>query len=667
MTTAADFTNSLGMRFVNIDAGTFSMGNNSALPEHLVRLPNRTHGDFDERPVHTVTISSPYSLGVTPVTNAQYEVFDPAHRELRGKLGFSREDDEAVVFVSWNEATAFCEWLSERENLPYRLPTEAEWEYAARAGTIGPFWTGDDLPAEFHLNQNVSWLPDPERSKPERDIVPLYVGQTPANPWGLYDIHGLVEEWCRDWYGPYEECDQTDPIGPADGCFRVTRGGSHSTETYYLRSANRMGTVPDDRTWLIGFRVAIGPVPASAPSAPPPVPLNRRNISQITLPRRSEPNAQNPYFCGPRVFVRVKPEADGPIFAHHNHVPSIVECPNGDILAAWYTCREESGREVATVAARLRRNPETNAYADQWDRPSIFWDAPDRNDHTTALWNDGNGTIWHFSGISAAATWGNLALLLRKSTDNGATWSRARFIVPEHGIRHMPITTVFRAQDGTIVLPCDAVSSGKGGTALWMSRDDGETWHDAGGTIAGIHAAVAQLGDGRLLAFGRGDEIDGMMPMSTSNDMGATWTYAPSVFPPVHTGQRPLLFKLKTGELFFAAFSNDPEDDTDPSKPKDWMHVTDRSGVRRPVRGLYCALSLDDGKTWEFARPVSDDGPEHMIETMDGAFRPMSRSQSEPAGYICGFQGADGLVHLASSRNHYVFNRAWLRQRPPAL
>jgi hypothetical protein len=97
------------------------------------------------------------------------------------------------------------------------------------------------------------------------------------------------------------------------------------------------------------------------------------------------------------------------------------------------------------------------------------------------------------------------------------------------------------------------------------------------------------------------------------------------------------------------------------------MHVTDRSDARRPVRGLYCALSLDDGKTWEYARPISDDGPEHMIETMDGAFRPMSRSQSEPAGYICGFQGADGLIHLASSRNHYVFNRAWLRQRPPAL
>ena len=382
MTTAHDFTNSLGMRFVRIDAGTFSMGNNSPLPEHLVRLPNRAYGDFDERPVHTVTISSPFSLSITPVTNAQYEAFDPAHRKLRGKLGFSREDDEAVVFVSWDEATAFCEWLSERDNLPYRLPTEAEWEYAARAGTNTPFWTGDDLPVEYHLNQNVSWLPDPDRTKPERDVVPLHVGRTPANPWGLHDIHGLVEEWCRDWYGPYEAADQTDPIGPVDGDFRVTRGGSHSTETYYLRSANRMGTVPEERTWLIGFRVVAGPAPSTRHSAPPPVPLHRRNLSLITVARQKDCATEKPFFTGPKVFMRVRPEADGPIFAHHNHVPSIVECPNGDLLAAWYTCREESGREVATVAARLRRVSETNALAEQWDRPSIFWDAPDPVSYT---------------------------------------------------------------------------------------------------------------------------------------------------------------------------------------------------------------------------------------------------------------------------------------------
>jgi formylglycine-generating enzyme required for sulfatase activity len=660
-------TNSIGMEFVRIESGTFSMGHDKALPDELVRLSSRACGDFDERPVHDVAISDAFYLGATPVTNAQYELFDPSHRSLRGKLGFSCEDDEAVVFVSWHDATAYCEWLSEKEGVIHRLPTEAEWEYACRAGTDSPYSSGDSLPQECHLNQNISWWPDEEHGDAGRDIVPLHVGRTPENPFGLRDMHGLVEEWCRDWYGPYEGSPQTDPVGPVLGDFRVSRGGSHSTESYFLRSANRMGTLPDDRNWLIGFRVAIGDIPQTATSAPPPVPLHRRNVTQVVVRRRSEGNSEQPYFHGPRIYMRIRPDSDGPIYSEHNHVPSIVECPNGDLLSAWYTCYEEPGREVATVGARLRRNVETGNFVDKWDRPTMFWDAPDRNDHTSALWNDGRGSIWHFCGLSTAATWGNLALVLRTSSDNGATWSPARLIIPEHGIRHMPVTTVFRAQDGSIVLPCDAVTGGAGGTALWISSDDGATWNDAGGTIAGIHAAVTQLDDGRLMAFGRGNEVDGMMPMSISEDMGATWEVGPSVFPPVHGGQRPVLLKLKSGELFFAAFSNDPSDIDDPHCLKDWMHITDRTGTTRPVLGLYCAISQDDGATWSNTRLVSDDGPEHVFESMDGGMLPMTRSASEHAGYLCATQTEDSLIHLATSRNHYIFNRAWLKELPPGL
>lgn len=120
--------NSLGMNMVVLAPGRFSMGG--------------TDGEFDERPVHTVTIIRPFSLAATEVTNAQYEQFDPAHRALRGKRGISREDDEAVVFVSWHDAVRFCQWLSEKEGRPYRLPTEAEWEFACRAGTTTAYSTG---------------------------------------------------------------------------------------------------------------------------------------------------------------------------------------------------------------------------------------------------------------------------------------------------------------------------------------------------------------------------------------------------------------------------------------------------------------------------------------------------------------------------------------------
>src|SRR5262249_42447235 len=151
---------------------------------------------------------------------------------------------------TWQDAVRFCQWLAKKEGLPYRLPTEAEWEYACRAGTTTPFHTGDSLPRGFHKNVRESWYPAVGRSNAEAEVVPLTVGQTPVNAWGLADMHGNVEEWCHDWYGPYEACPQTDPVGRADGLFRVTRGGSHSTLLYYLRSANRSGALPEDRHWL---------------------------------------------------------------------------------------------------------------------------------------------------------------------------------------------------------------------------------------------------------------------------------------------------------------------------------------------------------------------------------------------------------------------------------
>jgi len=166
------FTNALGMEFVRIAPGTFTMGQAEG-------------GDWDEAPARAVTLSRPFHMAVTEVTNAQYEAFDPGHRAFRGGDGFAQGDDEAVVFVSWHDAAAFCGWLSEKEGKPYRLPTEAEWEYACRAGTSTPYWTGDTLPEEHRKHQETFWYPVP---------VGLHVGMAPPNPWGLHDMHGNVEE-----------------------------------------------------------------------------------------------------------------------------------------------------------------------------------------------------------------------------------------------------------------------------------------------------------------------------------------------------------------------------------------------------------------------------------------------------------------------------------------
>ncbi|MHC4463013.1 MAG: SUMF1/EgtB/PvdO family nonheme iron enzyme [Planctomycetota bacterium] len=189
------FVNSIGIKLVRIEPGSFLMGQERG-------------GDWDERPVHKVNISKRFYIATTEVTNAQYEQFDAGHRKLRGKSGLSKEDDEAVVFVNWHEADRFCQWLSKKEGRPYRLPTEAEWEYACRAGTTTPYYTGNALPDAYHKNQTETWQPKP---------VSLKVATTSANKWGLHDIHGNVEEWCYDWYGPYMQTEQTDPVGRAGG------------------------------------------------------------------------------------------------------------------------------------------------------------------------------------------------------------------------------------------------------------------------------------------------------------------------------------------------------------------------------------------------------------------------------------------------------------------
>jgi len=683
MPAAPEFTNSLKMKFVRIEPGSFQMGfEGKQLSDELVVRPGLyPTGDYDEHPSHEVKISRPFYMAVTEVTNIQYEQFDRMHEQLRGKKGFSIDADEAVAFVSWNDAKAFCDWLSEKEHLPYRLPTEAEWEYACRASSSTVFSTGDLLPDEFVKNPGESWYPSPVRGRGRAELVPLHVAKTTPNAWGLYDMHGNVEEWCSDWYGPYESAKQTDPVGRVDGDFKVTRGGGHGTIPYYLRSANRMGTIPEDKSWYIGFRVVIGEMPGSEPLPLPPPQRYRCNVSQKIPPdvhKQADPD--KPYFRGPRNFVRIPEQSFGPLFSRHNHCPAIVDCPNGDLLAIWYTTETENGREIAVAASRLRRG------AEEWETASPFWNPPDRNDSALALWSNEKNAIYHFNSLSTAATWGPLAVIMRTSVDNGVTWSKARLIIPEHDSRHQVAEAVFRSNQGYLVLACDASPSGAGGTAVHISRDQGLTWQDAGGTLAGIHGGVAQLNDGRLIAFGRGDEITERigaerpwmaarvvgdttempraMTMSISADMGKTWTYQKSVFPSIGGGQRVAFMRLKEGPLCLASFAG-RDDESRPVQP---VKVTDTSGTTRQVFGLFVALSYDDGLTWPTVRLVTDDGPPRQVPTTNGRRTfTMSKSTAEPRGYLSICQARNGIIHLISSWNHYAFNLSWIKTPPPAI
>jgi sulfatase modifying factor 1 len=614
-TVGETFTNSLAMEMVRIEPGSFLVGSQD--------------GDFDEVPVHSVTISQPFYMSKYEVTNEQYEQFDPGHAFIDHR-GFSHQPDEAVIFVSWEDANAFCDWLSQAEGLPYRLPTEAEWEYACRAGTTTKYYTGDTLPAEYENHQEETWGPHP---------VPLFVGQTPANPWGLYDVHGNVEEWCYDWYGPYEAGAQIDPVGRVDGDFRVSRGGSHSTTVNYLRSANRMGTLPQDKHWMIGFRPVIGELPLTEPLPEPGPQLYQIDVNQMVPPDINEgPDPNVPYFDGPRTYVKIPPESYGPLFSNHNHDPGFTLCPNGDLLAIWYTCMREPGRELAVAISRLRYGQ------DEWEPASPFWDAPDRNDHCPAMWTDESGKIYQFAGLADAATWGGLAIITRTSTDNGVTWAKARIIAPEHTYEHMPVESVFRASDGAILLPLDK----NPGSHVLLSYDDGWTWSEPGGRIYGIHAGVVQLSDTRLLAFGRGDNINDRMPQSISSDMGLSWTYSASEFPPIGGGQRLILQRLRKGPILFISF-------------------TGSAGMvidGQQVYGMFAALSYDECQTWPVKKLLTAGGP---AQEWDGGGNThwfvMDETHAEPKGYLACIQTPDGVIQLISSALHYRFNLAWLEYR----
>jgi formylglycine-generating enzyme required for sulfatase activity len=221
--------------WVSIPAGTFTMGS-----------PTSEVGRDNDEMQHQVTLSA-FKMSKYEITFEQYDVFCEA-------TGRSKPSDEGwgrgkrpVINVSWYDATAFAEWMG------CRLPTEAEWEYACRAGTTTPFNTGDNLTTS-QANYNGNY-PYNNNAKGEYREKTMPVGSFAPNAWGLYDMHGNVLEWCSDWYGDYPNTAQTNPKGPASGSFRVYRGGSWNYFACGCRSALRHRIAPGLRGIHLGFRL----------------------------------------------------------------------------------------------------------------------------------------------------------------------------------------------------------------------------------------------------------------------------------------------------------------------------------------------------------------------------------------------------------------------------
>jgi uncharacterized protein (TIGR02996 family) len=255
-----ELVNSLGMRLALVPPGKFRMGS----PQ------GERHRYPDEGPRHEVEITRAFYLGVFPVTQAEYERvtgMNPSHFAAggQGAEAVSGLDtrDFPVDSVSWRDAVAFCEKLSAlpEEKLAgrkYRLPTEAEWEYACRAGVLAdPFHFGASA-SGLEVNFDGDHPPSGGEEGP-------FLGRTTAvgsyrpNAWGLYDLHGNVCEWCSDWFDEdyYSESPKRNPQGPDAGTSRVLRGGCWNFYGWNCRTAYRGNNAPGYRHYLIGFRVAL--------------------------------------------------------------------------------------------------------------------------------------------------------------------------------------------------------------------------------------------------------------------------------------------------------------------------------------------------------------------------------------------------------------------------
>jgi formylglycine-generating enzyme required for sulfatase activity len=236
----ADRVNAIGMQFVWVSPGRFLMGSPT---NELERMEGEVH--------HRVTLSKGFYLGIHPVTQSQWrKVIGTDPSRFRG-------NDRPVECVSWDDALAFCHKLGEMDGWTYRLPTEAEWEYACRADTTTPFHFGETL-SSTRVNYDATFIYARGKSGEYRQQT-TPVGIFPPNDWGLHDMHGNVWEWCQDWYAEnyYLLSPEIDPPGPNNGDWHVLRGGSWYNRPWHCRSAQRPWLVPEHAE-RYGFRVVCG-------------------------------------------------------------------------------------------------------------------------------------------------------------------------------------------------------------------------------------------------------------------------------------------------------------------------------------------------------------------------------------------------------------------------
>ena len=614
-----------------VRAGSFRMGNDRPTDcASLQQSPVFESGDADEKPVHEVRLTYDFYISETEITAAQFCEFQEDHQDMGMFSPYA-------TGISWDDAVAYCRWLSEKEGRPYRLPTEAEWEYVARAGSEGHFSSGERPP-----------------------------GSGKPNAWGIRNMHTDAAEWVYDWYDVYPAGLQVDPVGPRTGIARVVRGGGLNapyhggSEKYpndgrlpfYRRSANRASVAPQFRgRHNIGFRIVEAPLPKTTGWEPEPK-LVEQFVRQTNPHVKMGPDSSRPWFRQ-RDVLPIPPENAGakeivasglpPALHGKNHNPGLAVAPNGDLIAVYFTATipdYEDLTDVGIIASRLRFGSE------QWDIPSPFFDFADTKDIGPLITLDDQRLVFACGGSGLDG----VPFRWQTSDDSGATWSAVHFplIFGSRGPYFpQPISNLFRGPDGTMYMPTDGVA---GTSLLWASKDHGHTWSDTGGRTGGRHTLFVALKDGSILGMGgKSSGIDGYMPQSVSRDGGKSWVITKTVFPAVgENQQRPALIRLASGALFFAS---------------DWQDSTGKQPPGIAEKGAFVALSRDEGKTWRIKSLPGVMPADRWLFRDRPGYKP-SPLKEGTLGYTIAAQGPNGVIHLLTCRNypaqHFEFNEVWL-------
>ena len=587
------FTNSLGMEFVRIEPTTFTLGVDS---DAKSTLPGSV--SYDEQPAHEVTLSHSFYILKHPVSQAIYRASG-----LNG----------SAASISWNDAAAFCAWLSTKEGHSYRLPTEAEWVCAFQK----------------HSRPGLMGSPDTATADIRKQLIPAT------------ELRFGPREWVHDWHSEFGPDPITDPTGPANGILKLIRIGTDSS--HRLSLPPHASALP----WALPattFRVLLEIDSPTKPSTTSP-PFAQAAIRQSTEPARLGPDPKKPYFTV-RFALPIPPENDtalnGPLTGldsavlAHQHSPGFEILPNGDVLAIYFSARNSRGESESDpstrfVQARLRYG------SDEWDPPELFCDFKDFNDQSGLLWAEGN-TIRFFGGGRGASD--RLPFKMVVSTNNGLTWSASLPLldVPAQDFTPQPISSAFRGADGAIYFAMDAA---KDGSFLWRSLDGGIHRHDMGGRTGARHSAILPLDNlGKLLSIGgKNTSIDGWTPENISTDWGATWSSSQKApFPALGGNQRPSLIRLANGHLCLVSDSYGRKG------------ATALDGWRYS-EGCIVAISTDKAASWHIKRlPVE---LPHETDRKRGTL-----------GYATVRQAPNGVIHLLATMTHpclhYEFNEAWI-------